>query len=116
MATQLALVLGDLHVPTRALDMPEQFKNLLMPGKIHHVLCTGNIGSKKTQEDLERIAPNFHHVRGDFDKDNTLPDRKVVQIGNFKIGIIHGHQVFREIYICLSILQYIILDILDNIF
>eukprot|EP01083_Nonionella_stella_P017076 47706_1 len=93
MATQLALVLGDLHIPTRAVDLPEQFKNLLAPGKIHHVLCTGNVGSKKAMESLQRIAPNLHIVRGDFDKDNKLPDMKVVQIGHFKIGLIHGHQI-----------------------
>ena len=93
MATQLALVLGDLHVPTRSRDLPEQFKGLLVPGKIHHVLSTGNIGSKKTTEFLARVAPNLHQVRGDFDKDASLPDKKVVQIGNFKIGLIHGHQV-----------------------
>ncbi len=86
-------MLGDLHIPTRAVDLPEQFKNLLVPGKIHHVLCTGNVGSKKATEYLQRIAPNLHQVRGDFDKDSSLPDMKVVQIGNFKIGLIHGHQV-----------------------
>ncbi|ETO14800.1 hypothetical protein RFI_22571 [Reticulomyxa filosa] len=93
MAAQLALVLGDLHVPTRSRDLPEQFKNLLVPGKIHHVLATGNIGSKQIREYLTRTAPNYHQVRGDFDKDPNLPEKKVVQIGNFKIGIIHGHQV-----------------------
>ena len=24
---------------------------------------------------------------------STLPDKKVVQIGNFKIGLVHGHQI-----------------------
>lgn len=93
MATQLALVLGDLHVPTRARDIPEQFKALLVPGKIHHILSTGNIGSKQTIEYLSRVAPNLHQVRGDYDKDITLPDKKIIQIGNFKLGLIHGHQI-----------------------
>eukprot|EP00485_Elphidium_margaritaceum_P009553 CAMPEP_0202700896 /NCGR_PEP_ID=MMETSP1385-20130828/14034_1 /ASSEMBLY_ACC=CAM_ASM_000861 /TAXON_ID=933848 /ORGANISM="Elphidium margaritaceum" /LENGTH=200 /DNA_ID=CAMNT_0049358187 /DNA_START=67 /DNA_END=669 /DNA_ORIENTATION=- len=93
MATQLVLVLGDMHIPTRSIDLPEQFKSLLVPGKIHHVLCTGNVGSKKAMEYLQRIAPNVHTVRGDFDKDSSLPNQKVVQIGNFKMGLIHGHQI-----------------------
>jgi len=78
-----------LHDPS----IYQQFKNLLVPGKIHHVLCTGNVGSKKAKDYLQRIAPNLHTVRGDFDKDANLPDMKVVQIGNFKIGLIHGHQI-----------------------
>ena len=32
-------------------------------------------------------------VRGDFDDDTTLPEHKIVTIGQFKIGIIHGHQI-----------------------
>jgi len=75
-ATQLALVLGDLHVPTRARDLPDKFKKLLLPNKIHHILCTGNLGSKQQQEYLNRIAPNFHQVRGDFDKDPNLAEKK----------------------------------------
>jgi len=35
----------------------------------------------------------MHAVKGDFDDITTLPETKVVQIGNFKIGLIHGHQV-----------------------
>merc|ERR1711971_328437 len=49
--------------------------------------CPGAIRSRW------RIAPNVHTVRGDFDKDSNLSDMKVVQIGNFKIGLIHGHQM-----------------------
>ena len=32
-------------------------------------------------------------MKGDFDELPGLPETKVVNIGNFKIGIIHGHQV-----------------------
>lgn len=40
-----------------------------------------------------RLAPNVHVVRGDFDDNVNYPDHKVVQIGQFRIGIAHGHQV-----------------------
>lgn len=39
---QLVLVLGDIHIPSRKDEIPPEFNNLLQPGKIHHVLCTGN--------------------------------------------------------------------------
>jgi len=39
----LVLCIGDLHVPHRATDLPAKFKALLVPGKIHHILCPGNL-------------------------------------------------------------------------
>lgn len=42
----LVLCIGDLHIPHRATDLPAKFKQLLVPGKIHHSLCPGNICTK----------------------------------------------------------------------
>lgn len=39
----LVLALGDLHIPHRAPDLPEKFKSMLVPGKIQHIICTGNL-------------------------------------------------------------------------
>lgn len=39
----LVLALGDLHVPHRAADLPPKFKSMLVPGKIQHIICTGNL-------------------------------------------------------------------------
>jgi len=39
------------------------------------------------------LAPNVHVVKGGFDDDASLPESKVIQIGQFKIGLIHGHQI-----------------------
>ena len=89
---ELALMLGDLHIPHRTIDIPEQFKELLVPGKIQHVLCTGNIGNKDHTDWIRSLANDVHIVRGDFD-DNSLPDSKVINIGEWKIGLIHGYQV-----------------------
>ena len=36
----------------------------------------------------------MHIVRGDFDETGSYPETKVVQIGQFKIGLVHGHQVY----------------------
>jgi predicted phosphodiesterase len=40
-----------------------------------------------------RLAPNVHVVSGDYDEQSLLPETKVVQIGQFRIGLAHGHQV-----------------------
>lgn len=88
------LVLGDLHIPHRVDDIPEQFKSLLVPNKMQHVLCTGNLVSSDVLDFLKTIAPKVHIVRGDFDDANhNFPPTTTVQIGEFKIGLIHGHQV-----------------------
>lgn len=91
---ELVLVLGDLHIPERANAIPENFKRMLVPNKMQHVICTGNIGREQFNE-LCALAPNVHVCRGDFDNDETLPfpEVQVVQVGEFRIGLIHGHQL-----------------------
>jgi hypothetical protein len=44
-------------------------------------------------DEFRALAPNFSVVRGDFDENPSFPEHKVVQIGQFRIGLIHGHQV-----------------------
>ncbi len=40
------------------------------------------------------MSPDFHIVAGDFDNDTeTIPETKTINIGDFVIGLIHGHQV-----------------------
>lgn len=65
---------------------------MLVPDKIQHVLCTGNMCTRETFDYLKTIASDVHVVRGDFDE-GVYPDMKVVSIGQFKIGLIHGHQL-----------------------
>ncbi|KAL3928860.1 MAG: hypothetical protein SGARI_004915 [Bacillariaceae sp.] len=93
---ELVLVLGDLHIPERANAIPESFQRMLVPNKMKHVLCTGNI-SREQYGELCALAPpgGIHVVQGDFDTDPTLqfPESTIVQVGQFRIGLIHGHQL-----------------------
>ncbi|KAK1144906.1 vacuolar protein sorting-associated protein 29 isoform X3 [Acipenser oxyrinchus oxyrinchus] len=70
----LVLVLGDLHIPHRCNALPAKFKKLLL----------------RLSQDAGR---DVHIVRGDFDENLNYPEQKVVTVGQFKIGLIHGHQV-----------------------
>lgn len=90
---ELVLVVGDMFVPDRCSDIPEQFKSILIPNKIQHVLSLGNIGSRESYEWLKGLSNNFHAVKGENDDNSNYPETKVIQIGEFKIGLIHGHQV-----------------------
>ena len=62
---------------------------------MQHILCTGNLCTQEQLDYLKSIVPaqNVHAVKGDFDEIAGLPERKVVQVGEFKIGLCHGHQV-----------------------
>ncbi len=92
-SAELVLVVSDMNVPFKTSDIPEQFKSLLIPNKIQHVLSLGNMGSKESYDWLKSLSNNFHGVKGEFDEGLNLPETKVVTIGSFKIGMIHGHQV-----------------------
>jgi vacuolar protein sorting-associated protein 29 len=92
---ELVLVLGDMHVPERASKIPAPFKRMLVPNRMQHVVCTGNVGSSvELWSEIQQLAPSFHCVAGDFDDDsNAYPETCVFQVGQFRIGVIHGHQL-----------------------
>jgi vacuolar protein sorting-associated protein 29 len=99
----LVLVLGDTHIPHRATQIPPQLQRMLVPGKMQHVIGTGNVDPSV----VASLSPNLHLVAGDWDNltttdhghnggenDNTkLPETQVLTVGAFRIGVIHGHQL-----------------------
>lgn len=94
------LVVGDHHIGNRAHVIPEEFQRMLVPNKMQHVICTGNLGSKEQFNELRQLAPNVHVVAGDNEyvdssssSQMSFPSTRVVHIGEFRIGLIHGHQV-----------------------
>lgn len=89
----LVLILGDLHIPHRCHNLPAKFRKLLVPNKIQHILCTGNLCTKESYDYLKSLASDVHVVRGDFDEGSNYPETKVVTVGQFRIGLCHGHQL-----------------------
>ena len=95
----LVLIISDLSIPQRAVDLPPKFKKLLVPGKIQHLILTGNVGSSETLAFLRSVCPDIHAVRGDLDEFLEIPTRKnvedtdVLSLGSFRIGVVHGHQI-----------------------
>ena len=92
---ELVLVLGDAHIPERASKIAAPFKRMLVPNKMQHVICTGNMGSSpELWNEIRQLAPVVHCVAGDHDEDyNLFPETAIVQVGQFRIGIVHGHQL-----------------------
>jgi len=93
MSTELVLVVSDILVPTKSPSINEQFKSILLPNKITHILCLGNIGNQETLYWLQNLSQDLHIVKGDYDIYKNYPEKKIIQIGSFRIGMIHGHQL-----------------------
>ena len=49
---ELVLVVGDFHMPHRASGIPEKFQRMLVPNKMQHVICTGNLVTKEQYDEL----------------------------------------------------------------
>ena len=56
-------------------------------------LFLGNLCTKESYDYLKTLANDVHIVRGDFDENTAWPEQKVVSVGQFKIGLCHGHQL-----------------------
>ncbi|RHY02323.1 hypothetical protein DYB37_013324, partial [Aphanomyces astaci] len=94
----LVLVLGDMHIPHRAVDIPEKFKKMLVPNKMQHVLCTGNMVTKEQYDELRGLAPNVHIVRGDFDEVENSNLRHLDVVPSFILMAIQGPKVVAYVY------------------
>ncbi|CEH18714.1 related to vps29-involved in vacuolar protein sorting [Ceraceosorus bombacis] len=89
----LVLVIGDLHLPHRAHDLPSKFRKLLVPGKIQQIICTGNVCDKDTYDYLRTLAADVHVVKGDWDENPHFPTSLLLHHPPLRIGVLHGHQV-----------------------
>ena len=83
MNPELVLVVGDMFVPQRSPDINEQFKSILIPNKLQHVLSLGNIGSRESYDWLKSLSNDFHTVKGDFDE-GDIPEKKLSKLVNLK--------------------------------
>jgi len=84
-------VVSDTHIPKVALDLPEvlceEFKNVDM------IFHAGDLVEMSVFEKLQKIAPT-HAVYGNMDSHNvkaSLPQKDIISINGFKIGLIHGY-------------------------
>ncbi|XP_024977691.1 vacuolar protein sorting-associated protein 29-like [Cynara cardunculus var. scolymus] len=89
----LVMAIGDLHIPHRAMELPAKFKSMLVPGKIQHIICTGNLCIKEVHDYLKSLCPNLHVTRGVYDEDARYPETETLTIEQFKLGLCHGHKV-----------------------
>lgn len=83
-------VVSDTHIPRRKKELPvelmEAFKG------VNRIVHAGDINKDYVLYELEELAP-VTAVAGNTDDDyirGMLGTKKVIEVGNYKIGVIHG--------------------------
>jgi len=83
-------VLSDTHIPKAALDLPEDIYNEFVT--VDLILHAGDLVELSVLEKLEKMAP-VKAVYGNMDMTEVrqrLPKKEIIEIGDFKIGLMHG--------------------------
>ena len=65
----------------------------MIAGRVHHVLCTGNVCTDEQLDYLKTLPVMCTVFVVILTRITGLPETKVVEIGEFKIGLCHGHQI-----------------------
>jgi predicted phosphodiesterase len=56
---------------------------------------------------LKSLCPDLHITRGEYDEDARYPETKTLTIGQFKLGLCHGHQVLFPASLNVTVHSYI---------
>ena len=84
-------VISDTHIPDRAKEIPQkildEFKNVDM------VIHAGDLADISVLDKLRKVCKNVTAVWGNMDPEevkNSLPEKTILKIGKYRIGVIHG--------------------------
>ncbi|EFO64649.1 Vacuolar protein sorting 29 [Giardia lamblia P15] len=91
MSQQFILVVGDINIPTKAFQIPIQFREIFHPRRISHVILTGNVTSAGTVSFLKTIKSDLHAVRGPYDE-TSYPDVDTRNYCGYNISVMNGSQ------------------------
>lgn len=83
-------VVSDTHIPERASEIPPQLFTTFKG--VDLIIHAGDLVSLDAIEQLKKIAP-VKAVHGNMDTQEVrrvLPEKEIITVGKFKIGIVHG--------------------------
>jgi uncharacterized protein len=83
-------VLSDTHIPGNCPGLPQELLERLKPADL--IIHAGDFTEPFVIDELKKIAP-LECVSGNMDAHvikRQFPDKKVIELENFKIGIVHG--------------------------
>ncbi len=87
------LILSDAHVPDRVPSIPKKVKEMIEREKPYDlVIYAGDLTGDEVLSWIDTLGP-IVVVRGNMDY-LPLPEERVVEVGDFKVLVIHGHQVW----------------------
>jgi len=82
-------VVADTHCPEFLDALPDRLEQVL--AGVDLILHAGDVGGPETIAALRRIAP-VEAIRGDHDGNLDLPDKRIVEVGGVRIGVVHGNR------------------------
>lgn len=91
------LVLSDTHIPRSAQDLPKEIYDAIEG--VEMILHAGDFVEKDVLDKLKSLRPTTA-VYGNMDAGvlhNILNQKEIVEVGGFKIGLIHGYGASTDI-------------------
>lgn len=67
----------------------KRHKGIGLASQSHLIL----VYEQEVHDYLKSLCPSLHITRGEYDEDSRYPETKTLTIGQFKLGLCHGHQV-----------------------
>lgn len=83
------LLLGDMHIPEDADEIPEEFREEAKDCDL--IIYTGDLTEDRVLDELFELA-DVRAVRGEEDYVD-LPEQDLVVVEDMKLGVLHGHQL-----------------------
>ncbi|WP_457753782.1 metallophosphoesterase [Thermococcus sp.] len=83
-------ILSDTHYPDKTSHLPNLIFEKFQEWNVELIIHAGDLTSPSVKEVLENVAP-VAAVRGNLDEP-IFPEERILEVGELKIGIIHGHQ------------------------
>jgi putative phosphoesterase len=84
-------IISDTHIPYAAPRLPTKIYSAFEG--VDLILHAGDLVEPVVLNELNKLAET-HAVHGNMDNfevRKALPDKRIIEIGNFKIGLTHGH-------------------------
>jgi len=85
-------VIADTHIPEREKEIPQQILEAFK--KTDMVIHAGDLVDLSVLDKLKAVCKDVRAVWGNMDPYEVrkeLPEKEIIEIGNYKIGIIHGY-------------------------
>jgi len=84
-------VISDTHIPDKALDLPKDILKCFQG--VDMIIHAGDLADLSVLNKLRSICNNVKAVWGNMDPPDVrkeLKEKEIIQVGDFKIGIMHG--------------------------